>query len=154
MGFSNISLKNLLLSADMQKQIDIIRGIGEHRLREAIWDNVYMTYTPKEYERTYQLLNAVSSDFTINGDIVEIKVFLDPTKMNHYSVIDGQSTYVPPLINYGFSWSGWEDQNPPDYFHNRPESLFLEKAMKEIQNDMKKSLLNAIVTAINSNRYR
>jgi hypothetical protein len=153
MAFSNINLKKILSSTEFQKQIDIIRGIGEHRLREAIWDNIYMTYTPKEYKRTYELLNAVSSYYKIIGDTIEIKVYLDPDKMNHFSIVDNQPTYVPPLLNYGFSWSGWEDSTP-DYFHNRPESLFLEKAMEEIQNDMQKAVLNAVVIAFNSNRYR
>ena len=57
-------------------------------------------------------------------------------------------------MNYGFSWNGWEDQSPPDYFHNRPESKFIEKAIEKIQSDMQKMLLDAVVVAFNSNRYR
>ena len=73
--------------------------------------------------------------------------------MNHFSRVDGLPINVAPLINYGFSWNGWEDQSP-DYFHNRPESKFLEKAIEKIQNDMQKMLLDAVVVAFNSNRYR
>jgi hypothetical protein len=153
MAFSQFDLKKILSSADMQNQINLIRRMGELRLTEAIWDNVYASYKPKEYVRQYELLNSVTSTFEIHDDSVEIKVFCDPEKMNHFSVVDGQPTYVPPLVNYGFSRSGWEETEP-DYFHNRPPSYFLEDAMKEIQNDMHKALLNAVVVAFNSNRYR
>jgi len=141
-------------SVEFKKKVDYIRGVGEQRLYEAIWDNVYMTYNPKYYERTYQLLNSVSSSVKFNTTSFEIKVFCDSEKMDHFSVVDGQPTYVGGLMNYGYSWNGWESQDPPDYFHNRPESKFLEKAMEKIQGDMQKMLLDAVVVAFNSNRYR
>jgi len=153
MAFTNINLKKLLSSVEFKRQIDIIRGIGEHRLREAIWDRVYEAYEPKVYKRTYELLNSVTSSVDINGDNITIKVFLDHDKMNHFSVIDGERTYVPPIVNYGFYWPDWWDSKP-DYFHNRPESKFLEEAMLEIQKDMQKAFLDAVVVAFNSNRYR
>jgi len=148
-----ISLHNLMSSVEFKKKVDSIRGIGEQRLYEAIWDNVYMVYTPKYYTRTYELLNSVSSSVEYGTTSIKIKVFCDSSKMNHFSVVDWQQTYVAPLINYGFSWNGWED-TPYDYFHNRPESKFLEKAIEKIQNDMQKMLLDAVVVAFNSNKYR
>lgn len=153
MAFSNFDLKKVISSADFMKQVNLIRHMGELRLTEAIWDNIYASYSPKYYTRQYELLNSVSSSFKIDGDSVEIKVFCDHNKMHHFSIVDGQSTYIPPLLNYGYSWYGWEDQTP-DYFHNRPESKFLEKAMEEIQKDMHKALINAVIVAFNSNRYR
>lgn len=153
MAFAKFDMKKLLSSADMQKQINNIRCIGELRLTEAIWDNVYAVFTPRYYIRTYELLNSVSSSFKIIGDQIEIKVFCDPEKMNHTSIIDNKPTYVAPLINYGFSWYGEEDSYL-DYFHNRPASHFLEKAMEQIQRDMQEMLISAVVVAFNSNRYR
>jgi len=153
MQVKQMSLHNLMSSAEFKKKVDYIRGVGEQRLYEAIWDNLYMSYTPKYYERTYQLLNSVSSSVKFNTTSFEIKVFCDSEKMNHFSVVDGQPTGVAPLMNYGFSWNGWEGTTP-DYFHNRPESKFLETAMKKIQGDMQKMLLDAVVVAFNSNRYR
>ena len=154
MQVKQMSLHNLMSSVEFKKKVDYIRGVGEQRLYEAIWDNVYMTYNPKYYERTYQLLNSVSSSVKFNTTSFEIKVFCDSEKMDHFSVVDGQPTYVGGLMNYGYSWNGWESQDPPDYFHNRPESKFLEKAMEKIQGDMQKMLLDAVVVAFNSNRYR
>jgi len=154
MQVNQINLHNLMSSAEFKKKVDYIRGVGEQRLYEAIWDNIYATYTPQYYTRTYELLNSVSSSVKYNTTSVEIKVFCDSEKMNHFSVVDGQPTYVAPLMNYGFSWNGWEDQSPPDYFHNRPESKFIEKAIEKIQSDMQKMLLDAVVVAFNSNRYR
>jgi len=153
MQVQQINLHNLMSSTEFQKKVNYIRGIGEQRLYEAIWDNLYMSYSPKYYERTYQLLNSVSSSVKFNTTSFEIKVFCDSEKMDHFSVVDGQPTYVGGLMNYGFSWNGWEDTTP-DYFHNRPESKFLETAMKKIQGDMQKMLLEAVVVAFNSNRYR
>lgn len=155
MQVKQISLHNLMSSAEFKKKVDYIRGVGEQRLYEAIWDNVYMTYTPKYYIRQYELLNSVSSSVKYNTTSIEIEVFCDQNKMNHYSVVDGKSTYVGWLTNDGFSWDGWEDQSPPDYFHNRPESKFLEKAIKDIKTDMQKMLLDAVVFAFNNGkRYR
>ena len=148
-----MSLHNLMSSVEFKKKVDYIRGVGEQRLYEAIWDNVYATYTPKYYIRQYELLNSVSSSVKYNTTSVEIKVFCDSEKMNHFSLVDGQPINVAPLINYGFSWNGWEDTSY-DYFHNRPESKFLEKAIEKIQGDMQKMLLDAVVVAFNSNRYR
>ena len=153
MQVKQMSLHNLMSSAEFKKKVDYIRGVGEQRLYEAIWDNLYMSYSPKYYERTYQLLNSVSSSVKFNTTSFEIKVFCDSEKMDHFSVVDGQPTYVAPLMNYGYSWNGWESTTP-DYFHNRPESKFLEKAMEKIQGDMQKMLLDAVVVAFNSNRYR
>jgi hypothetical protein len=147
-----INLNNLMSSAEFKKKVDYIRGVGEQRLFEAIWDNVYATYTPQYYTRTHELLNSVTSSVEYTSKSIIIKVFCDQTKMNHYSVIDGLPTYVGWLINDGFSWEGWEDQSPPDYFHNRPPSNFLEKAIKEIQQDMQKMLLDAIVVAFNNGK--
>jgi len=153
MAFVQIDLKKILTSTNMQRQINTIRHMGELRLTEAIWDNVYSTYKPMEYLRSYELLHSVSSSFKITGDTIEIKVFCDPDKMHHFSVVDGEPTYIPSLINYGFSWHGMESSTP-DYFHNRPESKFLEKAIDQIQKDMNSALVNAVIMAINSNRYR
>lgn len=157
MGFANINLSSILSSAAFTNQLNVILRLAEDRLREAIWKNVYMAYTPKEedprWHRTYQLYNSVTSSFKIIGDSVEIKVFCDPNKMHHVSIIDGEPTYVPPLINYGFVWPGWEGEDP-DYFHNRPESKYLEDAMQQIQKDLQESAVQAVVMAFNSNRYR
>lgn len=153
MAYANFDMKKLLSSDDMQRQINNIRKIGELRLTEAIWDNVYTAYKPEYYRRSYELLHSVSSSVKIYGDSVEIKIYCDPEKMNHYSVVDGLPTMVAPLVNYGFSWHGYEDTEY-DYFHNRPESKFLEDAMIQIQKDMNEMLVNAVVVAFNSNRYR
>ena len=153
MAFAQIDLQKIISSPNMQRQINTIRHMGELRLTEAIWDNVYTKYKPEEYIRTYELLHSVSSSFKITGDTIEIKVYCDEKKMNHYSVVDGRTTYIPPLINYGFSWHG-QESSTVDYFHNRPESQFLEKAIDQIQKDMNIALVNAMVMAINSNRYR
>ena len=153
MAFANIDLQKILTSTNMQRQITSIRRMSELRLKEAIWENVYSQYTPVQYTRTYELLNSVSSSFNITGDTIEIKIYCDANKMHHFSVVDGQSTYIPPLINYGFSWHGMESSEI-DYFHNRPESKFLETAINQIQSDMNTALVNAVVTAINSNNYR
>ena len=110
MAFAQFDLQKILTTTNMQRQITEIRRMGELRLTEAIWDNVYAVYTPKTdpniWHRTYELLHSVSSNFKIIGDSIEIKVFCDPEKMHHFSIIDGESTYIPALINYGFSWYG------------------------------------------------
>ena len=102
MAFAQINLQKILSSPNMQRQINTIRHMGELRLTEAIWDEVYAKYTPTEYQRTYELLHSVSSSFKVTGDTIEIKVFCDPDKMHHFSVVDRESTYIPALINYGF----------------------------------------------------
>jgi len=98
MQVQQINLHNLMSSTEFQKKVNYIRGIGEQRLYEAIWDNLYMSYSPKYYERTYQLLNSVSSSVKFNTTSFEIKVFCDSEKMDHFSVVDGQPTYVGGLM--------------------------------------------------------
>lgn len=151
MAFAQIDLKKILSSAEMLKQINVIRGIGEHRLREAIWDTVYASYSPKEYRRTFELLNSVSSEFKIDNNKVEIYVFCDSDKMNHFANKPyGMSVYVPVLLDSGHIQKGYEGTN--DMYHDYPKRDFLNEAIEEIQKDMNKVLLKFIVRAIRSKK--
>lgn len=158
MAYAKFNLKQIISSPELQKKINNIRKIGELRLIEAIWDNVYAKYKPTDYRRTYELLHSVTSTFKVSenafdGNIdVIIKVFCDPEKMNHKG-LDDNPTYIPSLINYGFSWYEWEGE-PVDYFHVRPESKFLEDFIDQLNKDLQGMMLDAVITAINSNMYR
>jgi hypothetical protein len=153
MGFEKFDHSSIFLSENFKTQVAHIRHIAELRLTEAIWNNVYVAHKTT-YPRTYELLESVSSEVVFENDHVTIRVFCDSSKMTHTSEVDDKPTYIPALINTGFYWSGWETQYPPDYFHNRPPSYFLETAMEQVQRDMQEMFLDAVVMAFNSNKYR
>jgi len=151
MAFAQINLQKILSSPNMQRQINTIKHMGELRLTEAIWDNVYTKYKPEEYIRTYELLHSVSSSFKITGDTIEIKVFCDPDKMHHIANKPyGMPVFVPVLLDGGHTQDGYEGTN--DMYHDYPKRDFLNKAIKQIENDMQQSLVTAIVTAIRTKK--
>jgi len=141
-----ISLHNLMSSAEFKKKVDYIRGIGEQRLYEAIWDNVYMVYTPQYYTRTYELLNSVSSSVEYGTTSIKINVFCDSNKMNHFAHKPyGTPVYVPVLLDGGHTQEGYEGTR--DMYHDYPATNFLNDAIKQIEKDLSKMLANVIITA-------
>lgn len=145
MQVKQINLHNLMSSAEFKKKVDYIRGVGEQRLYEAIWDNVYANYDPIEYERTYQLLNSVTSSYKMGNNSFEIRVFCDPEKMHHIANKPyGMPVYVPVLTDDGHTQKGFEGTN--DMYHDYPKRDFLNIAIKKIEQELQQMLITAIIT--------
>lgn len=122
-------------------------------LKDAVLKYHYNAYSPKEYERTYQFLNSIRSEINVSGFGIEMKIFFDPKLMNHKSVVDGGGTFVPPLLYFGHTQSGYEGVG--DYFHDYPgnKDWLIETAEKiQLKATMKFKL--AITQVITNKKYR
>ena len=122
-------------------------------LKDAVQKFHYDSYSPKEYERTFQFLNSINSEIIVNGFSVELKIFFDPNLMSHKSVVDGGATFVPPLLYFGHTQSGYEGIN--DYFHDYPgNKQWLDDTAKIIQQKINLKFKIAVVTILTNKKYR
>ena len=141
------SSKNNLdnFSLELKKQIIIklesLKDKYLNILREKVIENVYLNYTPKEYQRTYSLVNSLTAELKINGNNLMLNIFFDPAKLTHTSVVTGEKVYIPPLLDEGHFQSGY---STVDYFHNYPATNFISDAIEEIKNDLNAELLNIV----------
>lgn len=73
------------------------------RATDLIWERYYKLYHPKEYVRTYQLLNSVMrSKVSLSGDTYSVEIYLDPTGVQ-YATQDVLSVFL--LASEGFHGS-------------------------------------------------
>jgi hypothetical protein len=121
-------------------------------LQQAVQTFIYDAYTPLEYERTYELLNAVTSDVIITPTNIEIKVYFDPEKM-HHTTLGGSEKYslkagdyidslLPIWLNEGWRWEGYTGDD--DMFRARPGGHFFEEAVEKIRKDLVTRVQGAI----------
>jgi hypothetical protein len=139
------AIDNLLNSSSFQSQLKSIQMMAVSELQQAVQTYVYDAYpNPKYYERTYELLNAVTCDVIITPNNIEFKVYFDSEKMNHttyggsekYSLDAGDyvDSLLPMWLNEGWRWDGY--QGDFDMFRARPGGHFFEKAVEKIRENL------------------
>lgn len=74
-------------------------------------------------------------DVSIDNSSLAIKIKFNANAY-HESVVRsngryGNDGYLPILLNYGWSWSGWEGKN--DFFHDFEGLHFIEKGIERFQ---------------------
>lgn len=75
---------------DKKKFLKIICEDGKAKMREYVETHWYGTYTPKDYERTDEVLNSISAD--IVGDTVII--YYDESKISSFTHDDGWGSHI------------------------------------------------------------
>lgn len=146
------AIGQILNSSSFQSELNIIKDDAIKELKQSIQDNFYDTYDPKSYIRTYQFLNAVQGEINIDSTGIEIKIFLDSNLMDHPSVVDGENSYIPPLLYYGHDQQGY---SAIDYFHNYPgRTEWFDEALIRIQENVALQVKGAIITAMKPANYR
>lgn len=146
------AIGQILNSSSFQSELENIKNMAVNELKQSIQDNFYDAYEPKVYNRTYQLLDAVQGEIIMNSSGAEINIFLDSTLMEHPSVVDGENSYVPPLLYYGHRQQGYD---AVDYFHNYPaNTAWFDNALIRIQQKVISQVQWAIVTAMKPTNFR
>jgi hypothetical protein len=139
MPLSNIMFK---LTNKLKLRLNIIKELCKEDLKNAVYTNVYMFRTPIEYERTFSLLNSISvSEVETVGNTLSFRLYFDKSKLNHFSVVSGTHSYVPPLLDEGNTQDGYGDV---DYFHNYPGRDFLTTSLERIKNDLNHTLKEVV----------
>lgn len=90
--FKNLNeLKNFLekqVMNNLSKIGEEVKGV----LRNFILNDLYKTYSPREYERTEQFLNAVEvKPVKKNGNVFQVEIFINPDLMEHDTNLEGHS---------------------------------------------------------------
>lgn len=111
-------------------------------LKDSIKENVYDVYDPVVYSRTYELLNAVDiTDVKIYGNEISFSLFLNSDLMNHESIFNPEiEPYVPLLIEEGHVHKKYTTP----MFHRYPARKFIEKAIPQIEAELKKYIKDAL----------
>ena len=78
------------LQNDKKKFLMIILEDGKDKMREYVEQHWYGKYTPKDYERTDEVLNCISAD--IVGDTVVI--YYDESKISSFTNIDNWGSHI------------------------------------------------------------
>jgi hypothetical protein len=114
------------LELEFSKYLSSIAAECEQILRDAIYDDVYMSYDPKVYERNEQLLNNIDMEMGTDG---AIRLFF--SGLNYRSEVDGsdQSDNVPFYINDGHI----DGTGINNMYHTYPKRHFMEDAAKKIR---------------------
>lgn len=136
------------MNQNLVTQFKIIQLDAQKRLKEIIWRNVYMRYSPVLYDRTYQLYNSVTlSPITISPTgLVEFSIYLDNKKMNHTSVYSGSQYWKGKKINVSYLVNDghFHKKKYLPWFHQYPGANFIEDAIKIIEQDIRARVKDAI----------
>ena len=90
----------------------------------------YMSYDPKVYERTYDMINSLQVEKSIvNGNEISVRVYFDDSA-NHPSVFGQEDGFSPWLINHGWRVQKGNHMNI-EHFGYQKGARFIENAIAE-----------------------
>lgn len=96
-------------------------------------DLYYDSYEPKAYSRTYRFQGSMYAqdfiDARVVGNTIQLSITFNDDLAFHDS-FSGEKAFVPILINYGWSHSGYES-SPDDHFHKYSGFHFIEKGIAD-----------------------
>lgn len=147
------SITQMLKSSSFQYELKKIQSWASDELYKAVQTFVYDAYSPIEYERTFNLINSITTiDLIVTSSSIEFKVIFDPNKLEHetyggskkygLSAHDEIGGLLIPWLNEGFQHDGY--QGGYDMFHARPGAHFLEEAIAKIKTDVVGMVKNSI----------
>jgi hypothetical protein len=114
-----------------QETLEEIKDDCVELFKESIENNVYQSYSPNTYERSYQLLNNVNSHINKNN---ELYIFSDMTYENYHSAVDSNdvSNFVAGWVEDGHDS---DSSTINEYEHYKPRE-YLEEAKQLIDNSL------------------
>lgn len=157
------------LYAVLEKRIDyalqIVAGKVEEIIRRYVMDNLYQSYQPDDYWRSYDYVNSLTcGKVTKNGNFHQVEIYFDPNKIrsievedsmwNRHMSVDGNDTWnnkpisewIPIWIEKGIdkdNGSLW-DRKGIEVVKNVTKELEQTKYhLKEISTILRKQGINA-----------
>ena len=123
-GSLDSRLKKFLIEAMEEeiKRIDYseLKSTAKQIVKQKIREDVYNTYTPKEYDRTGSLEDSVDATIRKTKNGVNLSVGHDPAKLHHTSVVSGNGTQgVPDFINEGAVYPLWGLEGDTSYLEQK-----------------------------------
>lgn len=117
------------IKKSFNQQLNSIKDRVREIFKEALNQDIYNRRNPSEYDRTYQLLDAINVEIKDDSLIV----FIDSDILNYTSAVDGRSvsSAVPRFLR------GHDDSsNIDNWYHHYPKSNYLETAKEMIESEL------------------
>jgi len=132
-----------VLTENLKQRLEVLKGLVLEDFKKAVWINVYATYKPEIYKRTYSLINSLTvSEVKQENNSIYFDITFDKSKLTHYSLFSSNvDVYIPPLIDEGHKQNGYDKV---DYFHNYPARNFIEEVLYFIKSDLNKVLKDMV----------
>lgn len=118
---------------DIEKAMsdNVARGIF-NIFKKQILEEVYNSYTPEVYQRTYELLNALTvSPVTKRNGRLSINIYIPNEKRGHFTIFGSKSLGLEPGVDVSVSdVLTWLEEG---YTWGRDASNIMETTFEEIQ---------------------
>jgi calcineurin-like phosphoesterase len=125
------------LILEMQKEIRVITKDAEKLLKKNVQSELYDAYTPKVYQRTNELKNAITSTIGFNEGIA----YFDNNLMNHTNAYgDDVGMFVPKWTDMGHKNNNGVD----NMYNNYPARNYVDKTIKQLEEKYGKNCVEKI----------
>lgn len=104
LSFNSLSALRKYVMSSSKEGMNIVGEKVKEVLKEYVQNDVYDSYEPTEYKRTYELIDSITVKVigTV-GDSIMVEVYFDKDKMNHATLFGddnlgieaGDNVYIP-----------------------------------------------------------
>lgn len=115
------------LNSFCYEKIEEVSNEVEEKLKENIKKELYENYSPNTYNRTYSLIDSITTD---KSEKKEKVTHFEENKLKYTSAVSGEdvSMYVPKFVNSGHN----DDSKVNNMYHHYPKRGFIDKTKKDI----------------------
>ena len=111
---------------EMTRQLKEIVEYGEEILKKNVQKEVYDSYSPVRYTRTYDLMNSIEHVFSINDGIV----YFNAGSIGHTNDMDENvGNYTPKWLDKGHS----DGTGIDNYYNSYPARNFIDLTISELE---------------------
>lgn len=112
-SFSSLSALRKYIISNSQEGMSIVGEKVKEVLREYVQNDVYDSYEPTKYKRTYELIDSITVKVVGTvGDSIMVEVYFDEDKMSHTTLFGddnlgvevGDNVYIPKWVDEGYTW--------------------------------------------------
>lgn len=111
-SFSSLSALRKYIISNSQEGMSIVGEKVKEVLREYVQNDVYDSYEPTKYKRTYELIDSITVKVVGTvGDSIMVEVYFDEDKMSHTTLFGddnlvvevGDNVYIPKWVDEGYT---------------------------------------------------
>jgi hypothetical protein len=124
--FNNLSQVEQYIMKQLEESMRILANDIKKLIKDYIYKNLYLIYTPHEYQRTGQFLESLDVKVTRKGNLVEAEIFfntdfidmnyVEDSGWNQHMSVDGSevwngekvSSWIPYFMEFGVKNSLWD----------------------------------------------
>lgn len=133
LSFNSLSALRKYVMSSSKEGMNIVGEKVKEVLKEYVQNDVYDSYEPTEYKRTYELIDSITVKVigTV-GDSIMVEVYFDKDKMNHATLFGddnlgieaGDNVYIPKWVDEGYTWRPSRiEKNPTNFMKDTVREL-------------------------------